>query len=84
MAPDSALPPGEWNSCDIVAHDGAVEVRINGVVQNTATKVEPSFGRIGFQLEGAACELRKVAMESASTSAVARRDWWRQPPAAPV
>jgi hypothetical protein len=63
MAADSENPPGEWNSCDIVARDGAVEVRINGVVQNTASKVEPSFGRIGFQLEGAAYELRRVTLE---------------------
>ena len=62
MAADSEKPAGEWNSCDIVARDGAVEVRINGVVQNSASKVEPSSGRIGFQLEGAAYELRHVAL----------------------
>ena len=62
MAPDSELPPGEWNTADIVARDGAVEVRINGVIQNRASKVEPSSGRIGFQLEGAAFELRRVAL----------------------
>jgi hypothetical protein len=37
-------------------------VRINGVVQNSASKVEPSFGRVGFQLEGAAYELRQVTL----------------------
>lgn len=62
MAADSELPVGEWNSCDIVARDGAVEVRVNGVAQNGATKVQPSSGRIGFQLEGAAYELRRVAL----------------------
>jgi hypothetical protein len=62
MAADSELPAGEWNTCDIVARDGAVEVRINGALQNTASKVEPSSGRIGFQLEGAAYELRRVAI----------------------
>jgi hypothetical protein len=61
-AADSELPAGEWNSCDIVARDGAVEVRVNGVAQNGATKVQPSSGRIGFQLEGAAYELRRVAL----------------------
>jgi hypothetical protein len=64
MALDSERPAGEWNSCDIVARDGLVEVRINGVVQNTASKIEPSFGRIGFQLEGAAYELRRVTLLS--------------------
>ncbi len=62
IAPDSDNPAGQWNSCDIVARDGAVEVRINGVVQNTASNVKPSSGRIGFQLEGAAYELRRVAL----------------------
>ena len=62
MAADSELPAGQWNSCDIVARDGAVEVRINGALQNTASKVEPSSGRIGFQLEGAAYELRHVTL----------------------
>jgi hypothetical protein len=59
---DRELPAGEWNSGDIVARDDAVEVRINGVLQNTASKVEPSSGRIGFQLEGAAYELRHVTL----------------------
>lgn len=62
MAANSELPVGEWNSCDIVARDGAVEVRINGVAQNSATNVQPSSGRIGFQLEGAAYQLRRVAL----------------------
>lgn len=62
MALDSEHPAGEWNSCDIVARDGSVEVRINGINQNTASKIEPAFGRIGFQLEGAAYELRRVTL----------------------
>jgi hypothetical protein len=62
MAPDSELPSGQWNSCDILARDGAVEVRINGVLQNTASHLEPASGQIGFQLEGAAYELRQVSL----------------------
>jgi hypothetical protein len=62
MATDSEKPAGEWNSCDIVARDGTVQASINGVLQNVATKVEPSEGRIGFQLEGAAYELRRVTI----------------------
>lgn len=60
VAPDSELPPGQWNSCDIVARDGAVEVRINGVLQNRASGLQPAAGRIGLQLEGAPYELRRV------------------------
>jgi hypothetical protein len=62
MAADSEKPAGEWNSCDIVARDGTVQVSINGVLQNTASKVEPHEGRIGFQLEGAPYELRRVTL----------------------
>ena len=57
---DSELAPGQWNSCDIVARDGDVEVRINGVLQNSASKLQPASGRIGLQLEGAPYELRHM------------------------
>ena len=61
-APDSELAAGEWNVCDIVSRDGRVEVTINGVVQNSVTRSEPASGRIGFQLEGAPYELRRVEL----------------------
>jgi hypothetical protein len=63
MAADSERPAGEWNSADIVVRDGTIEVSINGVAQNTASKLAPSEGRIGFQLEGAAYELRNVTLK---------------------
>lgn len=62
MAQDSEKPTGEWNICDVVAHEGRVEVRINGVAQNVVRMVEPQSGRIGFQLEGVPYELRKVVL----------------------
>lgn len=61
-APDSELAAGEWNVCDIVSRDGRVDVTINGVVQNSVTRSEPASGRIGFQLEGAPYELRRVEL----------------------
>lgn len=61
-APDSELAAGEWNVCDIVSRDGRVEVTINGVYQNSVTRSVPSSGRIGFQLEGAPYELRRVEL----------------------
>jgi hypothetical protein len=61
-APDSELAAGEWNVCDIVSRDGKVEVTINGVVQNSVTRSEPASGRVGFQLEGAPYELRRVEL----------------------
>jgi hypothetical protein len=62
IAPDSEKPAGEWNSCDIVARDGVVEVSINGVNQNKASALAPGAGRIGFQLEGSPYELRRITL----------------------
>ena len=61
-APDSEKPPGEWNTCDVVARDGTLTVTINGVLQNRVTGCIPASGRIGFQLEGAPFELRAVRL----------------------
>lgn len=61
-AADSELPAGEWNGADIVSRDGTVEVTINGVAQNKVTRATPASGRIGFQLEGAPYELRRVTL----------------------
>ncbi len=58
--PASEFPYGEWNVVDVVCQNGAIEVRINGVLQNQVTSVTPRAGRIGIQLEGAAFELRNV------------------------
>ncbi|MFZ6732112.1 3-keto-disaccharide hydrolase [Undibacterium sp. Ji42W] len=60
---DSEKPVGEWNSCDILAKDGMVEVSINGIVQNKISKASPDSGQIGFQLEGTAYELRNVRVQ---------------------
>lgn len=63
MQDDSEKPAGEWNSCDIVSMNGAVEVSINGVVQNRISKSVPYSGRVGFQLEGTVFELRNVQID---------------------
>ena len=62
LAADSERPVGEWNSCDIVSRDGTLEVTINGVPQNKVSGAQPAAGRIGFQLEGTAYELRSVTI----------------------
>jgi hypothetical protein len=61
-APDSERPAGEWNSADILARDGVIEVAINGVPQNRVSAVSPAAGRIGFQLEGVPYELRNITI----------------------
>ena len=61
-APDSEKAAGEWNTCDIVSRNGTIEVTINGVLQNKVSAAAPSAGRIGFQFEGDAFELRQVRL----------------------
>lgn len=60
--PSSEKPLGEWNALAVVCHDGAIEVRVNGVLQNRVTQAEPQAGRLGIQLEGTPFELRRVRL----------------------
>jgi hypothetical protein len=53
---------GEWNRADITVRGAAIDVVINGVTQNRLTQCVPASGRIGFQLEGHAFELRNVTL----------------------
>ncbi|MES2152068.1 MAG: DUF1080 domain-containing protein [Pseudomonadota bacterium] len=64
IAPDSELALGQWNSCDVVSRDGMVEVSVNGVLQNRITRASQQQGRVGFQLEGTAYELRRVVLDA--------------------
>lgn len=66
LAADSEKPLGEWNACDILCVDDTLEVRVNGVLQNKVTKLSPSSGRIGLQLEGTPYEVRNVRLSSLS------------------
>lgn len=62
QGPDSERPLGEWNTCDIVCRHGAIEVTINGKLQNQVTGASPAAGKVGFQLEGTPFELRNVQL----------------------
>ena len=62
LAPDSEKPAGEWNTCDLTCHGDSITVEVNGVRQNTVSRVSPAAGRIGFQLEGVPFELRSVRL----------------------
>ncbi len=62
LAASSEHAPGEWNQCDIVCRGDTIEVTVNGVRQNLVTRVSPASGRVGFQLEGTAYELRNVEL----------------------
>jgi hypothetical protein len=61
-APGSEKPVGEWNTADITCRSDTIEVTINGVVQNRVTGCSLHEGKIGFQFEGAAFELRHITL----------------------
>jgi len=61
--PSSEKPLGEWNACDVVCRDGALDCTINGVAQNHVTGCKPAAGQIGVQLEGYPYELRNIRIE---------------------
>lgn len=63
LGADSEKPVGEWNSLEIVSLHGAIEVTVNGVLQNRVSASAPGTGRIGFQLEGTPYELRNLHFE---------------------
>ena len=62
MAPSSEKPLGEWNRYDILVNGPRVELRVNGVLQNTADWCEEVAGPICLQSEGAVIEFREIRL----------------------
>ncbi len=60
IGPNSEKAMGEWNVVETTVDHGTITVKVNGVVQNVATDVEPLRGTIGLQSEGAEMEFRKI------------------------
>jgi hypothetical protein len=58
----SEKPVSEWNACDVVRRANTIDCTVNGVLQNHITQCVPAAGKIGFQLEGYAYELRNVRL----------------------
>lgn len=59
-ARDVENPVGEWNTIEAIVDGDTIEVHLNGVLVNRATKVRPSKGRIQLQSEGAEMWFRKL------------------------
>jgi len=53
---------GKWNTIECVVNNGNIDIYLNGVLVNQATKVKPSSGRIQIQSEGAEMFVRKVEL----------------------
>lgn len=60
IEPSSEKPAGEWNSYDIMCKGSTIELRVNGVLQNTATNCSVTKGGIGFQAEGSKIQFRNI------------------------
>ncbi|MFT5285747.1 MAG: putative membrane-bound dehydrogenase-like protein [Planctomycetota bacterium] len=60
--PSSELPLGEWNRYDILMDGPRLELRVNGVLQNTVDWCEIISGPIALQSEGAAIQFRSVKL----------------------
>ncbi len=55
-------PLGEWNQYEITLHGGNLELKVNGLVQNTATDCLETPGKIGLQSEGTPMEFRNIVL----------------------
>ena len=62
MHPTNEKPQGEWNLYEIILKGGDLTLKVNGLVQNTATEVEEVPGAIGLQSEGAPIEYRNIRL----------------------
>jgi hypothetical protein len=62
MADSSEKPAGQWNRMTIRVLKGTVDVKVNGVRQNTATDCPRAPGHIALQTEGDVLEFRNIQL----------------------
>ena len=62
LAPSNERPLGEWNHYRIRLDGGALQLFVNGVLQNEARWCEEVTGRIALQSEGAEIQFRDVRL----------------------
>jgi len=53
---------GEWNRYEITLDGGKLELKVNGLVQNTATDCWETPGKICLQSEGSSMEFRNIVL----------------------
>lgn len=63
MAPTNEKPLGEWNRYDITLDGERLELKVNGLLQNTATECTKIKGFVALQSEGVAIEFRTVELQ---------------------
>jgi hypothetical protein len=62
MHPSNERPIGEWNDYEITLDGGDLELKVNNLVQNTATECDEVPGKICLQSEGSPKEFRNVVL----------------------
>ena len=62
MHDSNERPAGEWNDYDITIDGGDLALKVNNLVQNTATGCEQVPGKICLQAEGSQKEFRNIVL----------------------
>jgi hypothetical protein len=55
-------PIGQWNQYEITFDGGDLEIKVNDLIQNTASECWETPGKIGIQSEGARMEYRNLVL----------------------
>lgn len=61
--PTNEKPAGEWNTYEITCSGNTIELRVNGLLQNTAINCSNTSGGIGLQAEGSKIQFRNLWIE---------------------
>jgi hypothetical protein len=62
MKDSNEKPLGQWNQYEITLDGGDLEIKVNDLIQNTATNCWQIPGKIGIQSEGAQMEYRNIVL----------------------
>ncbi len=69
LHPSNERPIGEWNDYEMTLDGGDLEIKVNNLVQNTATECEEVPGKVCLQSEGSAKEFRNIVLVPIERSA---------------
>ena len=62
LHPTNEKPVGQWNNYEIYLNKGDLVIKVNGLVQNTATECKEIPGDIALQSEGGALDYRNIVL----------------------
>jgi len=62
MHPSNERPLGEWNDYEMTLDGGDLEIKVNNLVQNTATECAEMGGKICLQAEGSHKQFRNIVL----------------------